>query len=268
MAEPLASENDDVDVDAYEPGLQLRTLTHADLQVRADGDGRTVYGVLLPFDRESVIPGTEGQQREVFRRGAFRQSINNGVSRVKVFVNHGHLRGKEPIGVATSLTEEDRQLTGAFRIADTADGNDALQKINDGVFDAFSIGFSDVPGKSVRTKNLIERREVKLYEVSVVAYPAIDGASIAGIRAAFPELTDERLERWLAFVDSLDTRTLEAALGTSVDEQSTRSDEQVIHSSTANDALPAPLPNDRSFVARQRLRREIEMFHANIGKRP
>jgi HK97 family phage prohead protease len=256
---------------AYE--LQIRTLTHADMEVRANGDGRTIYGVLVPFDRESPIPGGSGR-REIFRRGAFARSINAGPSRVKLFVNHGHLRGQEPIGVATSLVEENRQLVGEFRIANTPDGNDALQKIEAGVFDAFSIGFTDVAAKSIRSKNVVERTEVKLVETSVCAYGQIDGASIMGIRAAlFPELTPEVLERLLALepllalATRLDTQLSELAVGTSEIDPSTRTDDSALgHSSTATDALPAPLPNDRSPAARKRLARQIEMFHANIRK--
>jgi hypothetical protein len=263
MAEPAASESN------YDE-LICRALTYADLEIR--GDGRSVYGVIVPFDRETVVNGREGKFREVFRSGAFRQSINVGVSRVKLFVNHNHLRGKEPIGVATSLAEEPKQLVGEFRIANTTDGEEALQKIRDGVFDAFSIGFADVPGKSIRSKDLIERTEVKLREVSVVSYPAYEDAAIAGIRAAFPELTGEVLERLLALATNLDTRTMEAADGTSEDEQS-RSDEQDDHSSTEPDVVitaPEPplvdIPPDRSFAARQRQRREIEMFRVNVRK--
>ena len=258
-------------------GIETRQLTYADMEIR--GDGRTLYGVLVPFNRETIIPGTGGRQREVFRPGSFRQSINVGVNRVKVFVNHNHLRGADPIGVATSLTEESRQLVGEFRIASTPDGDEALQKVRDGVFDAFSIGF--MPGQQIRTKDVVERTEVKLREVSVVHWPAIEGASIMGIRAAFPEFTDDvitrmltlaegdTLERLLALAVSLDTPTIEAASGTSDEEQSTRTDEQQEHSSPeTRDDEPSPQPSDYSKVARQRLRREIEMFHANIGKKP
>ena len=260
MADPRAHEDD---FDATQ--LHTRALTYADLEIRDSGDGRSIYGVIVPFDRETVINGREGKFREVFRAGAFRQSINNGVSRVKLFQNHNHLRGKDPIGVATSLTEERKQLVGEFRIGTGPDGEEALQKIRDGIFDAFSIGFADVPGKSHRSKDLIERTEVKLREVSVVSYPAYEDAAIAGIRAAFPELTGEVLERLLALAETLDTRTLEAAAGTSVDEQSTRNDEQASHSSTETDA-PASTPIDLSWQARQHRARLIEARRRGLRK--
>jgi len=91
--------------------------------------------------------------------------------------------GKDPIGVATSLVEERNQLVGEFRVANTPDGEEALQMVRDGVFDAFSVGFEPMPGKALRNKDLVEHTEVKLREVSLVSYPAYEDAAIAGLRA-------------------------------------------------------------------------------------
>lgn len=203
-----------------------RALTYADLEVR--GDGRTVYGLAVPFDREAVVNDGGGKYREVFRRGAFTQTINGGVARVKLFENHSHRRGDSPIGVATMLREDRAGLVGEYRVSATPDGDAALEKVRDGVYDAFSVGFADVPGKSLRSKDLVERTEVKLREVSLVAYPAYADAAIAGIRAQHPELTDEVLERLLALAADLDTRQTEAAAGTSDSEQSAPVDEPVV----------------------------------------
>lgn len=264
MAEPLALENDVVNYDE----LQTRALTSADLEIRSGGDGRSVYGVIVPFGREAVIQTRSGSFREMFRSGAFRQSINNGVSRVKLFQNHNHLRGMDPIGVATSLVEDRDKLVGEFRVANTAEGENALQMVRDGVFDAFSIGFLPLPGKQLRSKDLVEHTEVKLREVSLVSYPAYEGAAIAGLRSAFPELTPQILERLLALAElNLDTLRSEAVLDTSETEQSTRNDEQVLHSSTENDTDKVPSPIDTSFEARQWRARQIEARRRGLGKR-
>lgn len=262
MADPVAPE-----LDTPKFGeLITRTLGFADLEVR--GDGRTVYGVVVPFERETVINGPGGKYREVFRPGAFTRSINAGVSRVKLFENHNHLRGKSPIGVATSLREEGKVLVGEFRVARTHDGDEALQKIDDGVLDAFSIGFADVPGKSIRSKDLVERTEVKLHEVSLVSYPAYEDAAIAGIRAAFPELTGEVLERLLVLAEDLATRQPEPALvGTSDGDSAIRHDDPALSHSSTEPGAEAPPPIDKSFAARQQRGRLIEAQQRRLGKR-
>lgn len=163
------------------PDLIERALTHADMEIR--GDGRTVYGLAVPFDRESVVDDGYGKYREVFRHGAFTRTINGGVKRVKLYVNHSHRRGGEGVGVAHELREDRAGLVGEFRVVETPDGDSALAKVRAGVFDAFSVGFAEVPGKDRKTRDLVERLEVKLREVSLVSFPAYEDAVISGVRS-------------------------------------------------------------------------------------
>jgi HK97 family phage prohead protease len=173
-----------------------RTLAHADLSIRSDGDGRTVHGLAVPFDREATVDDGFGPYSEVFRRGAFARTINAGVNRVKLLGNHD--RRKFPLGAATMLREDTAGLLGEFRVSKTREGDDALELVRDGAFDSFSVSFTPVKERKTG-KSMIERLEVKLREVSLVAFPAYEGAAIAGVRAQLSEhLTDEELERLLA----------------------------------------------------------------------
>jgi HK97 family phage prohead protease len=205
------------------PDLIERALTHADLEIRSDG--RTVYGLAVPFDRETVVDDGHGQYREVFRHGAFRQSINVGIERVKFFVNHNHRDRKLPIGRAVNLREDRSGLVGEFRVSNTRDGDEAIELVRDGVLDSFSIGFAEIAGKDRKTRDLVERLEVKLREVSLVAFPAYAGALVGGLRA---ELTDDEYERLVALARSLSTQTDGAAAGTPVVEQLVTEVEQVV----------------------------------------
>lgn len=206
--------------------LIQRAITQGDLELRSDG--RTVYGMVVPFDREAVVNDGAGNYREVFRNGAFTRSINAGVNRVKLYANHSHRRGENPLGTATMLRQDPAGLVGEFHISNTRAGSEALELVRDGALDSFSVGFAEVPGKDRRTRGLVERLEVKLREASLVAFPAYEGALISGLRA---ELGDEELERLIAFARTLDTRPPEPALGTSVSDQSTHLDDSVGHSS-------------------------------------
>lgn len=207
------------------PDLIERALTHADFEIRSDG--RTVYGLAVPFDRESVVDDGFGKYREVFRKGAFRQTINGGIERVKLFENHNHRDRKSPLGRATLLREDRAGLVGEFRISQTTEGDNALELVRDGVLDSFSVGFAEVPGKDRKTRDLVERLEVKLREVSLVAFPAYDGALVAGLRS-HPELTDEVLERLLALASDLGTRQQEPAAAIPVVEPSAPEVEPVV----------------------------------------
>ena len=206
-----------------------RTLAHADLSIRAEGDGRTVHGLAVPFDRQTTVDDGYGPYDEVFRKGAFARTINAGVNKVKLLCNHD--RRKFPLGAATMLREDTAGLVGEFRVSKTREGDDALELVRDGALDSFSVSFAPIKERKTG-KTLIERLEVKLREVSLVAFPAYEGAAIAGVRAQLSEhLTDEELERLLALAHNLDTSTTGPAASTPAEEPvSPQSDSQVGHS--------------------------------------
>lgn len=181
----------------------LERVAPAELVIR--GDGRTVYGIAVPFDREATVNDGFGAYREVFRMGAFKKTIRENGARVKFLANH---KRDMPIGKAVSLREDPEGLIGEFRVSNTPEGNNALELIRDGVYDSFSIGFAKVPGKDRDKDGLTERLEVKLREVSILAFPAYEGALVAGVRQQF---TDEELERFIAIAKDLSTQRAEAA---------------------------------------------------------
>lgn len=191
--------------------LLSRTLAHADMQVR--GDGRTVFGLAVPFDRVARVDDGRGPYDEVFRYGAFAKTIREGAQRVK-FLGH-HNRTANPLGRAMSLQEDTAGLVGEFRVSKTQAGDEALELVRDGALDAFSVGFAGVKERK-GTRGLVERLEVKLREVSLVAFGAYADALVGGVRAQLSEhLSDEELERLLALAQDLGTRDTEAAPGTS-----------------------------------------------------
>lgn len=153
--------------------LQTRTYT-AHVRAADDGDGRTLTGVAVPFDRETtIIPG----YREKIARGA----IDLGAA-PSLFYRHS-----EPIGVITSMSEAAEGLVIEARISDTALGRDAATLARDGAIGSLSIGFYEVAyedataedGATVRTQTLIDLREV-----SLVPIPAYEDARITSVRQA------------------------------------------------------------------------------------
>jgi HK97 family phage prohead protease len=153
---------------------------HLDLEIR--GDGRTVYGLAVPFDSPTPIRDRSGNYDEVFRMGAFTDTIRERGDRVKFLANHD--RQTMPLGKAIMLREDPAGLIGEFRVSATPAGDAALELIRDGVLDALSIGFAPIAsiGREGRDP-VVERTAVKLMEVSAVAFPAYEGAMIAGVRS-------------------------------------------------------------------------------------
>lgn len=185
-----------------------RVLAPGDLELR--GDGRTLFGLVVPFDTEARVSDGGRPYREVFRRGAFTRTIQHRGDRVKLLINHD--RQRLPIGKATHLEERSHGLYGEFRVSNTSEGDQALELVRDGVLDAFSVGFKPIQHKG-NPATVVERTEVGLNEASVVAFPAYDEALIGGVRmdifnhVTFPEGVDpyeavtEALARYLSTLE-------------------------------------------------------------------
>lgn len=164
-----------------------RSFEGADFEIRSDG--RTVYGLMAPFNSPTHIREFDPKKRAVveyeeqFQPGAFLRTINSGRT-IPGYVEHEHRIGRRPIGAVRNLSEQSVGLVGEIYVSDTQDGNDALTLVRDGAFGAFSIGFAPVKGKDIWTKDrsAVTRTEVKLGEVSIVARPAYEGAIIDGVR--------------------------------------------------------------------------------------
>lgn len=164
-----------------------RQLWRASADLSTRDDGRTVFGLLVPFAREATVNDGFGPYIESFKRGAFAKSLRERGEKVKLLVNHQRMQ-RLPIGKATLLREDTAGLYGEFRVSHTADGDEALTLVQDGVVDAFSIGFDPVADRDVRPGH-VERTEVRLNETSLVAFPAYEDALIAGVRS----LDDDRV---------------------------------------------------------------------------
>ena len=150
----------------------------ADLEIRAASDGRTISGVAVPFDRATDVGG----YRESFTRGAFARTIaEKGAGRVKALAQHA--TGVLPIGRASLLREDPGGLYAELRISRTQLGDEVLALVEDGALDGLSIGFVPLRSSHNASTGVLERTEVRLDEISVVAFPAYDGARVAAIRS-------------------------------------------------------------------------------------
>lgn len=154
-----------------------------DLEIRSDVTGRTIHGIAVPYDKPAEIRDERRSFVEVFRRGSFARTIaERGPQRVKALANHQYR--VLPIGRASMLREDAAGLYAELKISRTEQGDEVLELVRDGALDALSIGFMSVKGgdRWNDRQNSVERVEVRLNEISVVAFPAYADALIGGVR--------------------------------------------------------------------------------------
>jgi uncharacterized protein len=175
------------------PG-QLRLLSHRD--TAAAGRPGTLVGLAVPFDVELLVEGWwfEDSYREVFRRGAFAKTITDRTAKLPLLAHHD--ARENPLGAAGegSLVEEEDGLHAMFELSDTQAGREAATLARDGAISGLSIGFEPVKSTTYTgddageegTIPLVERNEVKLWEVSLVNFPAYDVARVSDVRSTRP----------------------------------------------------------------------------------
>jgi HK97 family phage prohead protease len=163
-------------------GLQTRAFAVA-MELRADGDGRTILGRAVPYGQTIDIPG--GKERFVL--GAFARQIQVGpIAAVKLHSSHAErIEGKYPVGATIHLAEQPDGLHGAWRMHETARGDEALHMVKTGEVTGLSIGFKASDGGSKRgADGAIERHAVHLDHVVLTGEPAYAGAQVTAVRSA------------------------------------------------------------------------------------
>jgi HK97 family phage prohead protease len=154
---------------------------------------------------------------DLVQRGAFSRWLPFFQEKGKILWQHDT---SEPIGKPQEAREDDQGLFTRARVSDTQAGRDALTLVRDGVIDSVSIGY-----EALKYEMLTEARareilgdgydaaykalpwwsvgfrlltEIKLYEVSLVSFPANEQAEILGVKGAgrLPE-TEREFEHFL-----------------------------------------------------------------------
>lgn len=189
----------------------------ADIEVRSDGTGRTVAGIVVPFGRTAVVSDGGPRYEEGFQRGAFARTIERRGARVKLLSQHNSRAF--PLGKATLLREDEAGLYGEFHVSATRAGDEALELLRDGAVDSFSVGFS--PVKHEKRGRVTWRTEVALREASLVTFPAYEDARVSAVRM-LEDFTEDELrtltDRLLENIPDLRERLASDVAPSSTDE--------------------------------------------------
>lgn len=154
-------------------------------RARPSDDGLTLDGYAAVFDEWTMIDSWEGTFRERISPGAFRRTISHRMP-VLQFDHGSHpLIGSIPLGRITSLVEDDRGLRVRARLSDNWLVEPVRDAIRDGAIDGMSFRFRVIDDSWTRgNDNIAERtiREIELYEVGPVVFPAYEQTSV-GVRS-------------------------------------------------------------------------------------
>lgn len=181
-------------VRAFQPGVQSRDAD--------DGKPPTLFGHFARFNAWNEIDSAfEGHFMERLLPGAFTKSFQEQRDNIKALYDHGHdpTVGNKPLGAIAELREDDIGPYYEVPLIDTSYNRDLIPALDAGLLGAsyrFSVpagkqDWDEEPGGSeFNPLGLPERtiREVNVYELSAVTFPADQGAT-AGIRS----LTDRYL---------------------------------------------------------------------------
>jgi HK97 family phage prohead protease len=156
--------------------ISYRTFS-ADVEVRSGGDGRTVFGVAVPFDLPTRIAA---DLTESWDRRAFDHQMR-AIHRVPLFDLH-EPHGGVRVGKLSMARADPKHLYVEAHVNDSPAGDDYLDRVKDGERPDFSIGFTRA--KTEMRGGVSHRVRADLLEVAGVPQGAFgNAASLAGVRS-------------------------------------------------------------------------------------
>lgn len=125
-------------------------------------------------------------QRDVVLRGAFMQSISRRVGEIKLLWQHNQA---EPIGVFEVMFEDERGLYVEGRLLLQVErAREAYALLKSGAVNGLSIGYTPVKYRMNPDLGVRELRQVELWEVSLVTFPANDVSRVTVVKGGAQEL--------------------------------------------------------------------------------
>lgn len=158
----------EISVTEYEK--RERTFVGASLRAAKDApSGHVVEGLAVPYG-QVIEYGGSGETFDPDCRF-------DGAADAKAYYQHDQL-----IGSITEATSESDGLHVRLAISSTTLGDDVVELLSDGALDSLSVGF--VPTEiAIDDDGVFHYRAVRLYEVSLVSWPAYSLAKVTAQRA-------------------------------------------------------------------------------------
>ncbi len=137
------------------------------------GDDGTFKGYGSIFDNVDSY-------NDIVKKGAFTKTLNERKN-VKMLWQHD---SREPIGVFTKVYEDDIGLVVEGKISlDVQRGKEAYALLKMDAIEGLSIGYSTIVSEYDSKTDIRELKELKLYEVSIVTFPANEKSTIDTVKS-------------------------------------------------------------------------------------
>lgn len=174
----------------------------------ANGIG-TLVGYAAVFNSKSVDMGFY----EIVAPGAFSRALSSGID-VRALAHHdsSSVIGRRKAGTLR-LEEDAKGLRVEIDLPDTSHGRDIRESVARGDLDGMSFGFSvrDAAWETQDGEDVRILKDVEVYEVSVVAFPAYEGTEVS-VRSAKAVLEERREHARPPLTDVQATAAREAAV--------------------------------------------------------
>lgn len=174
--------------------------------------------------------------RDVVKQGAFVKSLADWAAKnrkVPILWQHN---GAAPIGVYTEIREDSVGLYVEGRLnLDVQQGREAYALLKQGALSGISIGYSVVRDETDSKSGVRRLFEVKLYEASLVTFPAADSARVQNVKSIEEMQTLSDCEERLR--DSGFSKSEAVAFVSRIKAIAMRSDSADAEAKTVSDAL-------------------------------
>lgn len=161
------------------PQDEKRTVAYSNMEVRAEGEnGNTLVGYAAMFDMPSVDMGFT----EYVSRGAFTKTLKDGAD-VRLLLDHAGAPLARTRSGTLRLSEDERGLRVEADLDPTNPlAQTVLSALRRGDMNQMSFAFRTIRDSWSKDGSVRELREVQLYDVSVVTFPAYE-STVAEVRA-------------------------------------------------------------------------------------
>lgn len=179
--------------------MEVKTKT-VTLEVKAVGDEGS-------FEAYGSAFGNIDSYGDVVVKGAFEKTLKERKGKIRLLWQH---KSDQPIGIFTEMYEDNNGLVVKGKLfLDVQQGKEAYVLLKGGAIDSMSIGYSTVKEDFDAKDGIRYLKEVKLYEVSLVTFPANEMAVVTSVKSEFESLTEGQRKDVLAYIQQLKNPSLD-----------------------------------------------------------
>jgi HK97 family phage prohead protease len=165
-------------------GVDERRIAYTNMEMREMGDGHSLVGYAAVFDS----PSEPMPFIEYVKRGAFQKTIKDGAD-VRLLIDHESVPLARTKSGTLELEEDERGLKVTADLdPNNPDAARVISAMRRGDMSQMSFAFRTIKDAWSDDRSVRELREVQLFDVSVVTFPAYE-ATVAELRNAQPSST-------------------------------------------------------------------------------